>query len=117
MSTSPRAIDVPDLSALPGGDLVMQGLRDLAIGAAGTPAALLVEIGRPRLGTAGLRLPPAAIDRSSSGPAPDAELRLYAALVADGEPDPYGRYNALLRRLISCEAALERLLNVRAKNG
>jgi hypothetical protein len=97
-------MNVPDLRAFPGGDIVMQGLRDLAAGACHTPAALLVEIARPRLARAGLDVP------RSTEATPCAELRLYAALVADGQPDPYGRYNALLRRLVSCEAALEHAL-------
>lgn len=92
-----------DLGALPGGDLVMQGLRDLHAGAE-TAAALLVEIARPRLEAAGVKVP-----RSEAGRT-DAELRLYAQLVADGADDPYGRYNSMLRRLQSCEAALEQPL-------
>jgi hypothetical protein len=36
----------------------------------------------------------------------EAELRLYA-LLCEREGDPYGRYNALLRELVSCERALE----------
>jgi hypothetical protein len=91
---------VPELSALPGGDLVMAGLRDLERGAAGTVAALLVRIGRNRLVHTGIEVPPCPQEQ-------DAELQLYERLVADGTPDPYGRYNALIRRLISCEAALE----------
>jgi hypothetical protein len=92
---------IPDLGVLPGGDLVMQGLRDLQAGSRDSVAALLVQIGRPRLARAGLAIPDGTPDRL------DAELRLYARLVADGEPDPYSAYNALIRRLVSCEAALE----------
>lgn len=100
----------PDLSTLPGGDLVMQGLRDLEVGATETVAALLVEIGRPRLTFAGIGIPDGAAVSA------DAELRLYARLSADGAPDPYGRYNALIRRLVSCEAALEQPLGAKLRH-
>lgn len=96
-----------DLRALPGGDLVMEGLRDLEAGASETAAALLVRIGRPRLRSAGLSIP------ASPAASEDAELKLYQRLCDDGAPDPYGTYNALIRRLISCEAALERRLHQR----
>jgi len=95
----------PDLRALPGGDLLMEGLRDLHAGA-DTAAALLVEIGRPRLAAAGVEIPEGNTNR------PDAELRLYARLIADGVADPYAAYNALLRRMGSCEAALEQPLGI-----
>lgn len=92
---------VPELRALPGGDLVMQGLKDLGAGATDTVPALLVQIGRPRLVSAGIAVP-------AFPPNPmDAELRLYARLIEEGESDPYSAYNALIRRLVSCEAALE----------
>ena len=89
----------PDLLALPGGDLVMQGLRDLAAGTSDSIEALLVQIARPRLQAAGISIP---------GPARvDAELALYRRLSKDGAEDPYATYNSLLRRLVSCAAALE----------
>ena len=95
----------PDLRALPGGDLVMEGIHDLRAGA-DTAAAMLVEIGRPRLRAAGLEIPESGESR------PEAELRLYARLVADGIADPYAAYNALLRRMASCAAALELSLGI-----
>lgn len=85
----------------------MLGLHDLQAGVYDTVAALLVQVGHPRLAQAGLTIPSLPAGR-------DAELRLYARLVADGAPDPYGAYNALLRRLVSCEAALEQGSTVRA---
>jgi hypothetical protein len=95
----------PDLSALPGGDLVMRGLDDLRAGANDTIEALLVQIARPRLQAAGLEVP---------GPArAEAELALYRRLSIDGTEDPYAAYNSLLRRLTSCEAALEHDLHRR----
>lgn len=94
----------PDLHALPGGDLVMQGLKDLQAGNTRTVPALLVQIGRPRLAFAGITIPDYPRQEL------DAELRLYARLIEDGEADPYSAYNALIRRLVSCEAALEQPL-------
>jgi hypothetical protein len=45
---------------------------------------------------------------SSADPLPaDAELELYRTLCASGVRDPYGRYNSLLRELVSFEQALE----------
>lgn len=102
---------LPDLRALPGGDLVMAGLRDLQAGNTRTAEALLVQIGRPRLANSGIAIPP------GDPPAENAELLLYALLSADGEPDPYGRYNALIRRLTSCEAALEQPLGASLRSG
>ena len=85
------------LRALPGGDAVAEGLDDLERGDA-TVAALLVSIGAARLARAGLRVP-RALD--------DPEKRLYAALAASDEDSAHGRYNAWIRRLVSCERALE----------
>ncbi|PYR94955.1 MAG: hypothetical protein DMF84_02875 [Acidobacteria bacterium] len=83
-------------AALPGEDLVRQGLTDLASGMQ-TEAALLVSIGAPRLRRLGLLVPVAL---------PDPEHRLYARLVERGPEAAHSRYNALLRRLVSFERAL-----------
>ena len=86
-----------DLTALPGGDLVTRGLEDLRAGRR-TVEALLVRIGAPRLRACGIDVP----DGAGS-----PERELYA-LLADEEPHgAHGRYNALVRRLISFERALE----------
>jgi hypothetical protein len=90
---------IPDLRALPGGDIVMQGLRDLAAGTTDSIEALLVNIARPRLLAAGLEIPGTARENS--------ELALYSRLSAAGAEDPYAAYNSLLRRVVSCAAALE----------
>ena len=81
--------------SLPGGDLVVEGLEDLAADRR-TAAAALVSIGAPRLRTLGIALPRAL---------PDPELQLYAMLAAEGEDTAHGRYNALVRRLVSFERA------------
>jgi hypothetical protein len=87
-----------DLDSLPGGDLVKAGLADLARGIESIPA-LLVSIGAERLRRAGLAVPDPAF------PAP--ERRLYDRLASDDSDSAHSRYNALIRRLVSCERALE----------
>jgi hypothetical protein len=86
------------LDALPGGDLVRTGIEDLARGVESIPA-LLVAIGADRLRHAGLRVPEPSI--------PSPERRLYERLASDGADGAHSRYNALVRRLVSCERALE----------
>jgi hypothetical protein len=86
------------LEALPGGDLIRRGLRDLAAGRE-TAAALLVAIGAPRLRRAGVEVPGAPFD--------PAEHRLYELLARDHADSAHSRYNALIRRLVSFERAWE----------
>jgi hypothetical protein len=81
----------------PGGDLVQEGLRDLAAGVESVPA-LLVAIGAPRLRRSGLDIP--------NGPL-SPEHRLYALLARESPRAAHSRYNALIRRLVSFERALE----------
>ena len=88
-----------DIDDLPGADLVQRGLDDATAGRE-SAEALLIEIAAPRLRDLGLAVPD-SFDRG------DAELRLYARLGRSGVPDPYGEYNALLRRLTSFVHALE----------
>jgi hypothetical protein len=85
-----------DLRGLPGEDLVREGLRDLSDGIE-SPAALLVSIGAPRLRWLGIEVPNAI---------PSPELRLYALLTESDGDAAHGRYNALVRRLVSFERAL-----------
>lgn len=82
---------------LPGADLVAAGLADLQRGVE-TTAALLVSIGAPRLRRAGL---------SIENPLPDPEQRLYALLAKVNPRAAHGQYNALVRRLVSFERAVE----------
>lgn len=82
------------LENLPGADLVKAGLQDLADGQR-SEAALLVLIGAPRLRAMGLTVPSSGIDH------PEHQLYL---LLHDADPDAaHGRYNALIRRLVSFE--------------
>ena len=83
--------------ALPGADLVREGLADLARGVESV-SALLVLIGAPRLRRLGLDVPDA----------PDfPEHRLYAKLAEEDSDAAHSRYNALIRRLVSFERAAE----------
>ena len=84
-----------DVDGLPGADLVEAGLSDLARGVESVPA-LLVAIGAPRLRRLGFDVPTAPAE---------PEHRLYARLAQEDVDSAHGRYNALLRRLISFERA------------
>ena len=83
--------------SLPGADLVQAGLDDLAQGIESIPA-LVVSVGAPRLVRAGVPV---------ANPLTSPEHRLYALLAQDDVATAHGRYNALLRRLVSFERALE----------
>ena len=92
---------------LPGADLVATGLDALADAAGGkrrdfSIEALLVAVGASRLRAAGLDVP------KPPGLPEQPELALYAALCATGDGNSHSRYNALIRRLVSFEHALER---------
>lgn len=80
---------------LPGAELVVTGLHDLAVGVE-TVESLLVSIGAPRLRALGLRI---------AEPIADAEHRLYHRLARDDPDSAHSRYNALVRRLVSFERA------------
>jgi hypothetical protein len=85
------------LTSLPGHELVLAGLDDLARGIE-SQEALLVSIGAPRLRAAGIDV---------AEPFDDAEHRLYDRLAAEDPDSAHGRYNALVRRLVSFERAVE----------
>jgi hypothetical protein len=87
-----------DFNSLPGGDLIRRGLEDLATGRE-SEAALLVLIGAPRLRGLGLCVP----ETNSSLP----EHRLYDLLACSDADSAHSRYNALVRRLVRFERALE----------
>ncbi len=87
---------MPD-DALPGQDLVDRGLADLAAGIVSVES-LLVSAGAPRLRAIGIDVPPAI---------PDPERKLYDLLAESDSDAAHGRYNALIRRLVSFERAAE----------
>lgn len=87
------------VEGLPGADLVLRGLEDLARAQA-TPEAALIEVARTRLASLGMPLPAATADG-------DAELRLYERLAArHPDRDAYVLYCAWLDQLVSFLAAL-----------
>jgi hypothetical protein len=85
--------------ALPGCDIVVKGLHDLAAERL-SPEALVIIAAAPRLRRLGVEVPERALEQA-------AELELYDRLVRSGAPDPYSAYNALLRSITSFAAALE----------
>ncbi|MBI4484827.1 MAG: hypothetical protein HY655_02340 [Acidobacteria bacterium] len=84
--------------SLPGADLIRIGLGDLQRGHESIEA-LLVLIGAPRLRRIGIEVP----DRAITHP----EHRLYELLARSDSDTAHGRYNALIRRLVSFERAAE----------
>ena len=87
-----------DWAALPGHELIMRGVADLAAGRESVEA-LLVAIGAHRLRRAGLAVPEPL--------PPEPEHRLYALLAAGNADSAHARYNALIRQLVSFERAAE----------
>jgi hypothetical protein len=85
------------IGVLPGGDLIERGLADRGRGLCSIEA-LLVSIGAPRLARLGFAV---------SDPIPAAERRLYERLHTEDADSAHGRYNALVRRLVSFERAAE----------
>lgn len=84
-----------DSLVLPGGDLIEKGLADRRRGVESIEG-LLVSIGAPRLAQLGVDVPE---------PIAGAERRLYELLHAEDPDAAHGRYNALIRRLVSFERA------------
>jgi hypothetical protein len=78
-------------------DLIERGLGDLRVGVT-SAEALLVSIGAARLRAAGIAV---------ADPVAEPERKLYD-LLASADPDAaHSRYNALIRRLVSFERAVE----------
>lgn len=102
------------LAGLPGAELVCAGLaalealaednRETRAAAPEFPVeALLVAIGARRLRGAGLHVP------DVPGMPKEPELALYHALARQHPSGTHSRYNALIRRLVSFERAVEAL--------
>lgn len=86
---------------LPGGDLIEQGLSDLGTGIVSV-SSLLVQVGSPRLKRLGFAVEIPTILADADFP----EHRLYHLLAQEGEDSAHGRYNALIRRLVSFTQAV-----------
>lgn len=86
-----------DISRLPGGHLIIEGLADARAGRVTVPA-LLVAIGAQRMRDGGLDVPLVTID--------EPEIRLYQLLAEEDSDSAHSRYNALIRQLVSFERAL-----------
>ena len=86
-----------ELTSLPGHELVLKGLRDLAHGLE-SDEALLVSIGAPRLRRSGFDI---------ANPLASPEHQLYDRLAAQDAESAHARYNALVRRLVSFERAAD----------
>ncbi len=89
---------------LPGAVLVAAGIEALKRGEA-TVEALLVSVGSSRMRAAGLDIP------SPPPLAHTPEIELYLAIGDEHPEDAHSRYNALIRRLVSFERALERRMS------
>jgi hypothetical protein len=88
------------INSLPGNDLIFAGIEDLQSRRETIPA-LLVAIGAPKLRSLGLEVP----QNLPSNP----EHRLYDLLSATDPDSAHSKYNALIRKLISFERALQLL--------
>jgi hypothetical protein len=92
-------IDWSAVSNYPGAELVLPGLRDAAAGRV-TIAACLVSMARPLIEGSGLA------DHLPSLIYVDEPERALYRLLRDEGGNAYGRYNSLLRRLVSFEQAV-----------
>ncbi len=88
-------------AALPGWEIISSGLDDVAADRL-TPAACVISIIWPRLSRAGLVDAAQQLRR-----VPEPERELYRLLRAQGG-DAFSGYNAILRRAVSFERALDR---------
>ena len=86
------------MDSLPANDLISTGILDLRQERE-TVAALLVAIGAPKLRKLGVSLP-ATLPLNP-------EHRLYDLLASKGTDSAHSRYNALIRKLVSFQRALE----------
>lgn len=96
-SPGQRADPREDALALPGEEIVAQGLADLAAGQESIPA-LLVAIASPALQVAGITVPTTVTEPN---------LRLYRLLQLTHGDAAHSQYNALIRRMVSYQRALQ----------
>jgi hypothetical protein len=89
-----------DIDALPGADLVREGIADAEHGR-DTIAAALTRMASPRLRALGIEAP-------EPGEGPPPGHRLYELLAATDPATAHSRYNALVARMVSFARAAER---------
>lgn len=89
------------IAHLPGADLVAQGVRDCEAGLT-TTEGLLVQVAAGKLRSMGIPVAPSSV--------PLPEHQLYEHLRDQNPRTAHGRYNALIRRLVSFERALQKAL-------
>ncbi len=91
----PEGLDEEAVEALPGAELVLPGLADLAAERT-TIEAYLASVAALNLIDIGFTVPTAL---------PQPEDAVYRILHAEDEDSAHGRYNALIRRVVSFERA------------
>ena len=102
------AFDPHNFDDLPGAHWIREGLSDLAMRREST-AAFLVQIGSPKLNRCGVSVEVTAEDALA------ADHNLYEMLARVHGNEAHGRYNALLRELVSFERALEQRVSKAAR--
>ncbi len=102
--TEATMIDWATVEDYPGAELVLPGLRDAAAGHV-TIGSCLVSIAQPVMESSGL-----AKHLPSLTYVAEPERALYRLLQNEGG-DAYGRYNSLLRRLVSFERMVRRAIS------
>ncbi len=100
--SEPEADQELGWATLPGAEIVLPGIADLAAGRASVNASA-VQAAAPRLRRAGLN-PPAAAGESETPAAHD----LYRHLSRELGDGAHSRYNAILARVASFAGAAER---------
>jgi len=101
--------NAPNFEDLPGAHLIREGLADIAMHRESV-AAFLVRIGSPKLLRCGFRFEVTPKD------ALEADHGLYRLLAREHGNEAHGRYNALLRELVSFERALEQRVSRAARH-
>ncbi|MEN3940285.1 hypothetical protein WJU23_03250 [Prosthecobacter sp. SYSU 5D2] len=100
--------DALRFDGLPGADLILRGLGDLAA-CKESEEAFLVRIASPKLQRCGVPV------QVTSQQALEADHALYFLLAQEHGNEAHGRYNALLRELVSFERALEQRMSRAAR--
>lgn len=92
---------------LPGEDLILKGLADLAVGKK-TIESLLLCIASTRLQACGLQFTPLKLDDF-------AEMHLYRLLAEANSDTAHARMNAYVQQLVSFENALEQIITCKVQ--